>query len=181
MRMMRRIFRALPGFRKNEKGTVTVEFVLVFPVFWMLFVSVFESGLMMTKLMMLERGLDMTVRAIRLAPQNANITHDAVKAMICANAAIIDNCENVLQVELTPVSSTTWAMPSRAVDCVDRDSEVAPVVAFNAGMQNSVMYIRACVVVDPMFPNAGLGLILAKDDSGGVRLVVNSAFANEPI
>ena len=66
-----------------------------------------------------------------------------------------------------------------AADCVYRTSEIEPVVTFNSGDEGDLLFIRACVVVDPMYPNIGLGLILSKDSSGGVMLVASSAFANE--
>ena len=42
------------------------------------------------------------------------------------------------------------------------------------------MLIRACAIVDPMFPMTGLGLSLTKDETGGVQLVTVSAFVAEP-
>lgn len=179
--MVRRFLQAINRFFGRDEGAVTVEFVIVFPVFMTLFVSVFESGLMMTKLTMLDRALDLTVRQIRLAPESTAITHDAVKAMICANTVIIDDCEESLQLEMVEVSSSTWTMPDSTIDCVDRAAEIEPVVNFSAGGENDIIFVRACVVVDPMFPNLGLGLILTKDPTGGVRLTASSAFANEPI
>lgn len=179
--MLAWIFKTLGKLRRDDKGGVTVEFVIVFPVFMSLFISVFESGLMMTKVMMLERGLDLTVRQIRLAPSSTAITHDAVKTMICDHALILADCEDNIQIEMVPIDATTFTMPGRNSQCIDRESEVEPVVSFNAGGQNDIMFIRACVVVDPMFPNIGLGLVFTKDPSGGVRLISSSAFANEPI
>ena len=52
-------------FRKDEDGAATVEFVLVAPMFLGLVLATFESGWMMTQSMMLERGLDQTVRELR--------------------------------------------------------------------------------------------------------------------
>lgn len=171
----------LTRFGMSEDGAVTVEFVIVFPVFMALFVSVFEAGLMMTKLTMLDRALDLTVRQIRLASESEAITHEAVKEMICDNTVIIDNCDNVLQLEMVVISTDTWTMPDNTLDCIDREAEIEPVVNFSAGGENDIVYVRACIVVDPMFPNMGLGLILTKDPTGGVRLTASSAFANEPI
>ncbi len=178
--MLRRIGKLIRRFTKGEDGSVTVEFAIVFPVFMTIFLSVFEGGLLMTKMVMLDRGLDITVRAIRLAPGSADITHDAVKEMICENALILQDCVEVIQIEMTPISSATWDMPDKSADCIDRESEVEPVVSFNAGGENDIMFVRACVVIEPLFPTSGLGLALTKDASGGVRILATSAFANEP-
>lgn len=179
--MLSWIFKLLRGIRRDESGGVTVEFVIIFPILMSLFISVFESGLMMTKVMMLERGLDLTVRQIRLAPASTAITHDAVKGMICDHALILGDCEDNIQIEMVQIDTSTFAMPGRTSQCIDRESEIEPTLSFNVGGQNDIMFIRACVVVDPMFPNIGLGLVFTKDPSGGVRLVSSSAFANEPL
>ena len=134
----------------------------------------------MTKLVMLDRGLDITVRAIRLAPGSSLITHDAVKTMVCNHSLILQDCEDQIQIEMVVIPAATWAMPDASGDCIDRDSEIEPVVTFTTGDENDIMFIRVCVVVDPMFPTSGLGLALTKDTSGGVRILATSAFAIEP-
>ena len=50
---LRRLGRFLRRFRRREDGNPTVEFVVVFPVFMILMVSAVESGLLMTRQMML--------------------------------------------------------------------------------------------------------------------------------
>lgn len=178
--MLRFILNKLRHFTRREDGSVTVEFAIVFPVFMTIFLSVFEGGLLMTKLVMLDRGLDITVRAIRLAPGDSDITHDSVKTMICDNALILQDCEDVIQIEMVVISADSWTMPDTAADCIDRESELEPVISFDNGDENDIMFIRACVVIEPMFATSGLGLALAKDASGGVRILASSAFAIEP-
>ena len=168
------------NFCNSEDGSATVEFSIVFPVFMVIFLSLFESGLLMSKLVMLDRGVDITVRAIRLAPGSAAITHAAVKTMICENALILQDCEDQIQVEMVVISADSWTMPDASADCIDRTSEIEPVLSFSSGAENDIMFIRACVVVDPMFPTSGLGLALSKDASGGIRILATSAFAIEP-
>lgn len=178
--MLRHFFHKLGLFRRRQDGSVTVEFAIVFPVFITIFLSVFEGGLLMSKLVMLDRGLDVTVRAIRLAPGDTAITADAVKEMICENALILQDCAASIQIEMVVIPADTWTMPSANADCIDRTSEITPAVTFANGDENDIMFIRACVVVDPMFPTSGLGLALTKDESGGVRILASSAFAIEP-
>jgi TadE-like protein len=178
--MLRSLFHKLRRFTRRQDGSVTVEFAIVFPVFITIFLSVFEGGLLMSKLVMLDRGLDITVRAIRLAPGDTDVTADAIKTMVCENSLILQDCEDVIQIEMVVISADTWTMPDESADCIDRTSEVEPVVSFSNGDENDIMFIRACVVVDPMFPTSGLGLALTKDDSGGVRILASSAFAIEP-
>ncbi|MFV2034455.1 MAG: TadE/TadG family type IV pilus assembly protein, partial [Halocynthiibacter sp.] len=39
----------LRRFRRGEKGNVTIEFVIIFPVFMIIFLSAFEAGVLMTR------------------------------------------------------------------------------------------------------------------------------------
>jgi hypothetical protein len=56
----------LRKFLKSEDGNVTIEIVVLFPVFFMILVSVIEIGMLMTRNTMLGRGLDVAVRDLRL-------------------------------------------------------------------------------------------------------------------
>jgi hypothetical protein len=171
--------RTLRRFARRDDGTATVEFVILFPLFIVLMVSGFEAGMLMTRQMMLERGLDLTMRALRL-DQIPNPNHDKVKALICKNAMIIPNCEDVVQLELSRVDTTTFAMPLQGNKCVDRTGNIAPVLNFNPGNRSELMMVRACAIFDPMFPATGLGVHLPRDASGGYALIATSAFVNEP-
>ena len=51
---------------KEEDGTATIPFVIFLPFFLILVVSSLEMGLLMVRHVMLERGLDMAVRGLRL-------------------------------------------------------------------------------------------------------------------
>lgn len=175
-----RVIQTIRRFLAREDGLSSVEFVIAFPAFILLFLSVFESGLLMSRYVMLERGLDVTVRAIRTAPTGAVITHDTVREMICDNTIILPDCEDDTQIELVSIPTDTWTLPESTADCIDRESEVEPVVSFTPGVENEIMFIRVCYVVDPLFPSSGLGLRLKNDPTGGYRMIVTSAFANEP-
>ena len=65
----------LGRFLKGNEGSVTVEFVLWFPLFFALVLTSLESGMLMLRYVMLERGLDITVRELRIGTLVAP-THD---------------------------------------------------------------------------------------------------------
>lgn len=177
MSVMHRLRRSFRRVRSDEDGSAAVEFVIVAPVYFALMFSMFEAGWLMTQSMMLERGLDITVRDLRLGLQT-DTSHDNFKDIICDNAKILKNCEDNMLLELVPIDDSS-DVPTTTV-CVDRDSEVEPVVTFNPGARSQIMFMRACVVIDPLMPGMGLGLHLPKDESGGFALVAYSAFVNEP-
>jgi len=143
-----------------------------------IFTSSFESGLLMTKYMMFERALDIAVRDIRLS-DGTDITHDGIKEAICEEALLFDDCENVLLLEMEQIDMST-TISSLTPNCADRESDADPVVSFTTGDESEVMFLTACVIVDPIFPGAGLGLALSKDDSGGYAMIASTAFVNEP-
>lgn len=174
--LLRRIARRL----SCERGSATVEFVIAFPVVLTVVLSGFESGLLLSRKVMLDRAVDMTVRELRLT-QIKNPTHQLVKEHICSFNTFVEDCLNVLRLDLEPIATTgNWALPTDAPDCVDRDAAINPPEDLDEGGENELMLLRVCVVVDPVFPNFGLGLYLPKDASGGVRLISTSAFVNEP-
>lgn len=163
----------------DEDGNSTVEFVLVVPVFILLFVSIFELGMAMTRMTMLEHGLDVVMRDIRLST-NTTFTAPQIRTAVCNQASVLKACEQNLEIEMQVVDSTNWAMPSDVATCQDITTTADPVTTFQNGTQNDVMFIRACYAVQPLFPSLGLGATLARDDSGAMYLVAASAFSQEP-
>ncbi|MBS9717900.1 TadE/TadG family type IV pilus assembly protein [Pseudohalocynthiibacter aestuariivivens] len=171
--------RLIRRFRRSEKGNATIEFVLVFPIFIYIFMSAFESGLLAVRHVMLERALDLTVRDLRLGNLTGP-THDELKTLICNRATILPDCMNALQLELRPVSTTTWSPLGSNATCVDRSGTITPVVAFDGGGDNEMMLVRACAIFDPIFTGNGMGFHMRVDHTGGYALVSTSAFVNEP-
>ncbi|MBC7157600.1 MAG: pilus assembly protein [Rhodobacteraceae bacterium] len=167
------------GALRRDDGAVTVEFVLYFPLFLIVFMSAFESGLLTLRQVMLDRGVDISVRNLRLGLWD-NPTPEMLRDAICENAAIIADCDNVLLLELLPIDASTWALPAPGAVCINRDEEVQPVTAFVPGGFNQPMLVRACAIMDPIFPWTGIGQAMAVDTSGGYAVTAASAFVNEP-
>ncbi|UYV38637.1 pilus assembly protein [Rhodobacteraceae bacterium D3-12] len=179
---MKASFLKRPFFKRlwdREDGTATVEFAIVFPFFISLFLSSVELGMITLRHTMLERGLDLAVRDIRLGTGTAP-QHDDIKDEICEYAGLIPNCAASLRLEMVQVDlRTAVAMPDD-VDCVDTSKEVEPVRSFVNGQENELMILRACVKYDPIFPTSGLGKQLKVDGAGQAALVAMSAFVQEP-
>jgi hypothetical protein len=175
MQFMKRLGRA---FRRDE-GTSTVEFVLCVPAFMTAFMMSFESGMFMTKSVLLDRAVDLTIRDLRLG-HIANPTSAALKTAICDKTVILSECESSIMLELVPINQTTWAMPSTNVTCIDRDEAIQPLVTMDVGSNNEIMLVRVCVLVDAMFPTTGLGEKLVMGPHGEIGMIAVSAFVNEP-
>ncbi|HUS55891.1 MAG TPA: pilus assembly protein, partial [Thermohalobaculum sp.] len=70
--------------------------------------------------------------------------------------------------------------PQNQANCIDRTETILPTMAFSPGGRDRIMFVRACMIIDPIFPGLGITLGLTKDSSGGFQLVAYTAFMNEP-
>ena len=175
--------RRWPRFGRDERGTSTVEFVILFPVFMTIFFAGFETGLLMLRNAMLERATDLAVRELRIGTP-APPSFDDFKQMVCANTFFIDDCIDRVQVQLEPVDMTTWGPLTGDPRCVDVgwDVSINPIDETNyaVGANNELMMVRICVLFRPIFPGVGHGLGLRYDGAGNYAMVTTTAFVNEP-
>lgn len=177
--MIRALAAYLARIRAEEDGNASVEFFVVFPVFVMLMLMSVELGFLTLRHTMLERGMDIAVREIRLgtgaAPQ-----HDDIKTLICDNARFIRNCDTQLRLEMRPADIRNFGALDAAADCTDVAQPSNPVRDFTAGQENQLMLLRACYRFDPIFPDDLLGQALTKDANGQAAIVAMTAFVQEP-
>lgn len=167
-------------FLRDERATATIEFVIMFPVIITMFIAVFETGMILTRQVLMERSLDEAVRVLRLA-QGLTLTAADIQQAICDNTGSIQNCDEVLVVDLRLIDRNTYDIPMPDVVCVNRnDLTVTPGNLFQQGQDNDLILIRTCAVVDRILPFSGFGLNLVRDDTGGLHMVASSVFVNEP-
>lgn len=180
---MTRLLRRLAGFGRDERGVATVEFVLIAPVFLTLFLSCFEAGVLMTRQVMLDRALDITVRGVRLGQFDTvdpNRMHEELKAAMCRLAMTGPACMADLKLEMQPVDPRAWSTIDAEADCVDReDADSLPATNFVPGAENQLMLLRACEVFDPFFPTTGLAAQIM-GPKGVYALVSSTAYVIEP-
>jgi len=169
----------LSRFRRGDSGNASVEFVIIFPVFMMLLLFSIELSVITLRHAMLERGLDLTVRQIRLGyatPPN----HPTIKGMVCDFSKLGGNCDTNLRLEMKPVDIRAYTGLDQTADCTDAAQPTKPVRQFAPGQRNQLMLLRACLKYDPMMPRAALGSVLKKDGNGQAAVVSMSAFVQEP-
>lgn len=177
-----RTWRRLMG---REDGNATIEFAILFPGFFLIFMVVFELGMLMTRYMMFDRALDISVREMRLS-ENRAFTKDQVKQLLCAQTVILANhCMEDVTIELvrlTDVAGTNWTFPSDSAQCRDYGNDVRPVTQFDSPTKsNEVVFVRACMSIEPFFVNAGLGAFLTRNATPDrLNMIAMSAFAVEP-
>ena len=185
MNMIGRAARFLRDFRKEDDGVVTLEFVIIFPVFFGFFLMTVENGIIQLQHTMLERGVDVTVREIRIG-RMTEIDRGDLKEAICTAAGIIADCEAQMDIEMIENDLRAWVPINGPVTCVDRgDTPIPDDLAVPTGGNNALMFLRVCVRIDPFMPTTGLGKTIVEANSGSAAagshaLVSTAAFVIEP-
>ncbi len=173
----------LKRFRKSDDGAATVEFALLFPVFIAILAMGVETGLYMVRSVMLERGVDVAVREIRLGGTSLPDLK-GLKEEICESAYVLPDCVNSLQIQLEPVAVAPGAIGSVTgpIRCIDKMSTADPSTGTNysVGGENEMMIVKVCALTKPVFPSSRLGVGLRADTDGNYALVAVTAFVNEP-
>ena len=178
-------------FLKDEGGTTSLEFVLVFPVFFGFFLTTLEAGVYSSRQVMLEHAVDVTVRDVRIGVIDQNDPaelRNALRQGICDNASILPDCLNQLEVELIQKDPRSWSALDAEIRCVDRgnlDNPFDPTSIDGTG-NNELMFLRACIRIDPFLVTSNLGkafVAASAGDSaagGSYALVSTGAFVVEP-
>lgn len=179
---LKSIARRVTSFRKREDGSSSIELVLILPFYMTMFMMAFEGGRISLNHVMLERGLDMTVRDVRIGNM-MDPTHPELKQQICDYAGIIPDCMNQLQLEMVRMDVRAWGSELNGpIRCVDRafDGDAQPAVQFTNGDNNELMVLQLCSLFDPVVPSSGLGKQIPKKSGGGYALAASAAFVMEP-
>lgn len=177
--MIRSVTRALRRFRRKEDGQMLVEFALALPLMFTLFLTSVELGIYSMRQTFLDRGMDMTVRMVRLNT-GADYTHTDLKQMICDFSGFLPECGTTLRLEMNPIDPRAFSGFGGSADCVDTSQPVEPLRSFVQGGQHDLMLLRACYMFKPVFATTGLGKEFTKDGSGRVKMTSVSAFVQEP-
>lgn len=179
-------------FAKDDRGTASLEFVFVFPLFFLFFLMAYESGMMNVNQVMLDRGVDIAVRDVRIGVV-PNPSRQWFRQRICQVAAVINNCEENLEVEMLRRDPRNWSAVSAQVRCVDRSDPLFDNSNIENLDNNQLMVIRACLRTDPFLPMTRVGLFevpsigqnIVENNSGAaaggsLALVSTTAFVVEP-
>ena len=179
--MIRAFFKQTCRFKRDEKGHMIVEFALVIPLVFTMFMTSVELGIYQMRQMFLDRGVDMAVRMIRLNT-GAGYTHNDVKDMVCGFSGFLDDCDTQLKLEMNPIDVRAFNGFVGPADCTDASQPVTPNRSFTHGAQHQMMLIRACYKFRPVFATSGLGYEFTEngDGAGMAKMVAVSAFVQEP-
>ncbi|MGJ8589583.1 MAG: TadE/TadG family type IV pilus assembly protein [Yoonia sp.] len=180
----------LQRFLKDDNGTSSIEIVLVFPVFFGFFLMTYESGVLSSRQVMLEHGVDVATREVRIgviATDDPDDLRDILRARICEASSILPDCATQLEIELIQRDPRNWTALDPDIECVDRsDLNAAYTGSIDTGGNNQLMFLRACIRIDPFLPSSALGKAFIAANEGNAAagdsyaLVATSAFVVEP-
>jgi hypothetical protein len=177
--MKTRLINLLSRFGRDERGSSTIEFTMYFTTLFVILSASVELGNINLRHAMLERAVEVAVRDIRLNTGNVP-TFDEVRTKICEEASVLDECASNLMLEMKQVQPTNFQPLPTVPDCINAAQEPRPVRQFDAGQDNDLMLIRACLKYNPVFPSAALAGVINMDEDGYAKLIVQSAFVQEP-
>lgn len=167
--------------RRSEEGATAVEFALVAPLFFALTFAFFEAGFYMLRQTMLHAGVDKVVRDLRVQPRNVPIQRFIDD--VCDQSLVLGGrCREHLVVELYTIEDDASDYPTGNAPCADRAAgpgSVRPVTQFDPSQQQRLVFLRACMVVDPLIPGIGLATGMVNDPTGGIRMISTSAYMSE--
>ena len=175
----RRVRKGLSALFRREDGSVTVEFVIIFPLMFSIFLASIDAGFTMVRQAMLDRAVDLAIRQVRLG-QIRNDGSQRLSELICANSILLPNCVNNIAVEmqrLQPGQTTGLDAPFR---CVRAEEPVRPALNFTTGAQNDLMVVRVCVSSNPLIRLTGFLSAMPINEQGTYQLTAGAIFVNEP-
>jgi hypothetical protein len=178
------------AFLAEERGTATIEFVLLVPIVLTVFFASFESSFFMIKSVMLERSVDIVVRDIRLGVLD-DVNHRDLKKRFCETSALTnpESCIDKMRIWMQPINTATFVMQTPPRHCMDKSANIDPMVdppavEFAYGSDNDIMLLHICLLETPLFPTTIVGATLVANNGNGddenYGIIVNSVFVNEP-
>jgi len=172
-------------FSKDEDGTATVEFVIIFTVFFGFLFSIIDAGWHMVRIVQLERATDLVSRDLRLGFYE-DTSYDNILKEICDKTGVVSKCQElvVLQSETIDMNTNINSTPPVCFDPFASEEELEefdPSEGFAIGARSDLVIIRACAKVRPILATASiLSLFIEFDDRGYVNIETKTGILNEP-
>lgn len=189
VRKARRVARTLARrlspvrFSRDRSGVTAIEFALLGPLHIALLLSMMETGLILTKVSLLDLGISQAAKSVYIgAATRKEVGVDDIKRSVCEYVSLVQSdCFSNLIVELTEISDFDDP-PSTEAECqeVGADEDLQPLVTYEPGGSSSVVYLRVCLTTSVIFPGIGVGEHMHKTSTGKFEIVTATAFMNEP-
>ena len=172
--------RKLRQLSNNDGGATAVEFALVSPLFFAFIFSIFEAGLLFTRIALLEDATRAASRQIYTGiVDREGTTQDQLKRFICDNTYGFVACDDSITIEVLRLDGYA-SIPTNNAICDESGDEINPVVEYSPGNPTESVFVRVCVTVPILTPGLGLGSALTKTANNNYAIITSFAFESEP-
>ena len=169
----------LRRFRDDSRGaTLALEFMIIAPALALFIMLSFETGMIMLRQVLLDRGLDQAVREVRLSTATP-MTYAQIKERVCIDAGFIDDCEADLSIQMVRFDPHEGFDAPNPSSCSDLIEPINPVENYETGTENELMFVRACVLLNTDFTWSLIGTRLL-NSMDNHSLVATSMYVTEP-
>jgi Flp pilus assembly protein TadG len=164
-------------WRRNERGSVAVEFAIIAPIFFFLMFVIAETALVFIAEQVMDNAVFETARLIRTGQvQQGGMSEADFKTQVCNRMSVFINCSSSNFYLDVKAYSTFAAMDTG--NPLNADETFKSPGAFAFGSANDIIVVRAYY----QWPtNKIFGSLSLKNLTNGKRLIGSfAAFKNEP-
>jgi Flp pilus assembly protein TadG len=177
--LSRRVARALrDAWRRDERGSVALEFAIIAPVFFFLMFVIAETALVFVAEQVMDNAVFETARLIRTGQAQGPpaMSQADFKSAVCARASVFINCASAafyLEVKSYATFGDMTVAPP-----VDDDGKFTTPGAYQFGTASSIVVVRAYYQwpINPVMGHQWKNLL----PNGKLLIGSFAAFRNEP-
>lgn len=140
-------------FGRDQSGSTTISFLLMFPLVFGIFLITLDSGFATMRSALLDRALDVSARQIRNGTI-AQTTIGNIRTEMCKELTAFKDCSTMLKLQIVSVTRPGFVLPARSLACTDSGTAITPVTSFTAGQTNPITVLRACMEIASFTPSA---------------------------
>jgi Flp pilus assembly protein TadG len=166
-------------FLADENAATAVEFGLVAAPFLALLVGIIQTFLVLFASQLLETVVTQSSRLILTGQvQSANMTQSQFATQVCAQVAILFNC-NGLMIDVQTYGAFSAANTSTPTLTFNAQGQVNNTWNYNPGSPGQIVVVRV-MYQWPVFLGP-LGFSLSNLSNGNRLIMASAAFQNEPL
>lgn len=167
-------------FHNNTSGTAAVEFVFVFPVFFLLLAIACETGVMMFTEYVLQGSLQEAARLVRTGQaQEKKMTAADFKKAVCRIARVVIACESKVEVYMRSAADFTTLAAGGNTSVMSIGSQPGGLSSFDCGQREQAVALIAAYDYDFSIPYV-MKFFGNKNNNKTRRLAAFAVFKNEP-
>jgi Flp pilus assembly protein TadG len=161
--------------RRNEDGSVVVEFAIIAPIFFFLMFVIAETALVFIAEQVMDNAVFETARLIRTG-QVQSMSDEEFEAAVCGRMSVFINCDSAnFYIDVQSFDSFNDMVLTPPLD---EDEEFDEPAGFDFGTASKIVVMRVYYQwpTNPIF-----GALSLKNLANGKRLIGSfAAFCNEP-